>query len=169
MLGRVLWNVHDLSRPVGIVTVRIELGQLQSYVMNTSAGQLIYLETDDGEVVISSGQDGMEHRVQPLSRPMNRERFEPMTAGDSEYLVRDSGIGSTNLYLRSVLSADTAAQAVNQARYQVLLVYGAVCGFIDMHYTGNQVHHTAHFLVDEQDEPGPARPVKHPGYCNSRG
>ena len=80
MLGRVLWNVHDLSRPVGIVTVRIELGQLQSYVMNTSAGQLIYLETDDGEVVISSGQDGMEHRVQPLSRPMNRERFEPMTA-----------------------------------------------------------------------------------------
>ena len=38
MLGRVLWNVHDLSRPVGIVTVRIELGQLQSYVMNTSAG-----------------------------------------------------------------------------------------------------------------------------------
>ena len=127
MLGRVLWNVHDLSRPVGIVTVRIELGQLQSYVMNTSAGRLIYLETDDGEVVISDGQDGMEHRVQPLSRPMNRERFEPMTAGDSEYLVRDSGIGSTNLYLRSVLSADTAAQAVNQARYQVLLVYGAVC------------------------------------------
>lgn len=127
MLGRVLWNVHDLSKPVGIVTVRIELGQLQSYVMNTSAGQLIYLETDDGEVVISSGQDGMEHRVQPLSRPMNRERFEPMTARDSEYLVRDSGIGSTNLYLRSVLSADTAAQAVNQARNQVLLVYGAVC------------------------------------------
>lgn len=127
MLGRVLWNVHDLSKPVGIVTVRIELGQLQSYVMNTSAGQLIYLETDDGEAVISSGQDGMEHRVQPLSRPMNRERFEPMTARDSEYLVRDSGIGSTNLYLRSVLSADTAAQAVNQARNQVLLVYGAVC------------------------------------------
>lgn len=127
MLGRVLWNVHDLSKPVGVVTVRIELGRLQSYVMNTSAGQLIYLETDDGEVVIGSGQDGMEHRAQPLARTINRGRFEPMTTEDGEYLVRDSSIGSTSLFLRSVLSADAAAQAVNQARNQVLVVYGAVC------------------------------------------
>ncbi|MCM3257556.1 sensor histidine kinase [Paenibacillus lautus] len=127
MLGRVLWNVHDLSKPVGVVTVRIELGRLESYVMNTSAGQIIYLETDDGEVVISSGQDGMEFRVQPLVSSISRDRLEPMTAEDSEYLVRDSHVGSSNLLLRSVLSADAAAQAVNQARNQVLVVYGAVC------------------------------------------
>ena len=88
MLGRVLWNVHDLSKPVGVVTIRIELGRLQSYVMNTSSGQLIYLETDDGEVVISSGQDGMDQGVQPLASFISRDRLEPMTVEDSEYLVR---------------------------------------------------------------------------------
>jgi two-component system, sensor histidine kinase YesM len=127
ILGRVLWNVNDLSKPVGIVTIRVDLGQLQSYVMNTSAEQLIYLETDDGEMVISNEQDGFEQRAQLFAKPVHRNRFEPTTAGDREYLIRDSGIGTTNLYLRSIISADAAAQAVNQARNQVLLVYAAVC------------------------------------------
>jgi len=127
ILGRVLWNVNDYSTPVGIVTIRVELSQLQSYVMNTAVEQLIYVETEDGEVVISNGQDELEHRQQLFTKQVTRDRFEPVATDNKEYLVRDSRIGSTNLFLHSVISADLAAQAVNQVRNQVLIVYGAVC------------------------------------------
>lgn len=127
ILGRVLWHVNDYSTPVGIVTIRVELSQLQSYVMNTAAEQLIYVETEDGEVVVSNGQDELEHRQQLFMKQVTRNQFEPAATEHKKYLVRDSRIGSTNLFLHSVISADLAAQAVNQVRNQVLIVYGAVC------------------------------------------
>jgi len=127
ILGRVLWHVNDYSTPVGIVTIRVELSQLQSYVMNTAEEQLIYVETEDGEVVVSNGQDELEHRQQLFMKQVTRNQFEPAATEHKKYLVRDSRIGSTNLFLHSVISADLAAQAVNQVRNQVLIVYGAVC------------------------------------------
>jgi len=127
ILGRVLWHVNDYSTPVGIVTIRVELSQLQSYVMNTAEEQLIYVETEDGEVVISNGEDELEHRQQLFIKQVTRNQFEPAATEHKKYLVRDSRIGSTNLFLHSVISADLAAKAVNQVRNQVLIVYGAVC------------------------------------------
>ncbi|UPK46686.1 sensor histidine kinase [Paenibacillus pabuli] len=125
-LGRVLWNINDYSEPVGIVTLRVELPQLQPYIMNSAMEQLVYLDTDEGEVVISNGHAELEQRS-GYSSQVSRNQFEEVKVGDSSYIVRDSRVGSSNLFLHSVISPDTAAAAVNQVRNKVLLVYLLVC------------------------------------------
>ncbi|SLJ95171.1 MULTISPECIES: sensor histidine kinase [unclassified Paenibacillus] len=125
-LGRVLWNINDYSEPVGIVTLRVELPQLQPYIMNSAMEQLVYLDTDEGEVVLSNGHAELEQRNGFRSQ-VSRNQFEEVKVGDSSYIVRDSRVGSSNLFLHSVISPDTAATAVNKVRNKVLLVHLLVC------------------------------------------
>lgn len=124
-VGRVLWNARDLSIPVGFVAINVDLRQIRDSLPKSAPEQLVYLETEEGEIVASS--DESEWAGMRLPGPLAGEgTFQEVKLAGGDYLARSSRIGDTNLFLNSVISQRATAAAVNKVRNQMLTVYSVI-------------------------------------------
>ncbi|HTG71013.1 MAG TPA: sensor histidine kinase [Candidatus Udaeobacter sp.] len=121
-LGRLLWNPTNLSEPVGIVTLNIDLNQIRLSLTKSSPGQLVYIASATGELIASTGEE--EYAEMHLPKPINTgEAFKKVTLDGGEHLARGQKIGRTNLYLMTVISNKAATEAINSIRTQMLTIY----------------------------------------------
>lgn len=125
-LGRLLWNPRDYMDPAGIVTLNVDLKQIQQSLIKSDPTQLVYVESEDGELITSSG--GQELSSMRLPQPMDSHgTFTNIHLDSGSYLARGQKIGDTNLYLMSVISHEAASDALLSIRNQMLTVYSIVC------------------------------------------
>lgn len=121
-LGRLLWNPANLSEAVGIVTLNIDLNQIRLSLTKSNPSQLVYIASVTGEVIASTGEE--EYEEMHLPEPIDTGKaFKKVTLENGEYLTRGQKIGSTNLYLITVISNKAATEAINSIRTQMLSIY----------------------------------------------
>lgn len=121
-LGRLLWNPANLSEAVGMVTLNIDLNQIQLSLTKSSPSQLVYIASATGELIASTGE--AEYEEMHLPKPLDTDgAFKKVTLENGAYLARGQKIGSTNLYLITVISNKAATEAINSIRTQMLSIY----------------------------------------------
>lgn len=128
-VGRVMWDMDDYARPIGLVTVRVDLGDIRKSLTKAVPEQLVYLETSDGELVAAS--DGA--LLEPMRLPAAQKptgKFAAIRLDSGKYVARTARIGSTNLILKSVISQNAVSAAVNQIRMNMLTVYFVVSAIL---------------------------------------
>ncbi|RIX50289.1 sensor histidine kinase [Paenibacillus nanensis] len=121
-LGRILWNSDNYSEPVGIVTIRMNPDMLRQYLTASILDQLVYLETDGGELVVSNREDKLASMRLPLDVGQSSE-FAEISLPSGDYLARSIRVGTSNLYLRSVISQQALSEDINAIRNQMLVTY----------------------------------------------
>ncbi|GMK39218.1 sensor histidine kinase YesM [Paenibacillus sp. CCS19] len=125
-LGRLLWNPRDYMDPAGIVTLNVDLKQIQQSLIKSDPLQFVYVESEDGELITSSGEQ--ELAFMRLPKPIDSKgKFTTVQLDSGTYLARGQKIGDTNLYLMSVISHAAASDALLSIRNQMLTVYLVVC------------------------------------------
>ncbi|MBD2868639.1 sensor histidine kinase [Paenibacillus arenilitoris] len=124
-LGRLLWNPANLSEAVGIVTLNIDINQIRHSLTKSNPQQLVYIATAAGELIASTDEE--EYDEMHLPRPFDSGgAFMKVTLDNSDYLARSQKIGSTNLYLVTVISNKAAAEAIVSIRTQMVAIYSIV-------------------------------------------
>jgi len=121
-LGRMLWHVDDYSKPVGIVTIRLDPDRLLQYLRASAPDQLVYLETEDGERIAANRDDAPEAMRFPVAEAQ-AETFTELRLASGDYLVRSARVGDTNLYLRSMIAQQAAAEPLSAIRSRMLVTY----------------------------------------------
>lgn len=128
-VGRVMWDMDDYTRPIGLVTVRVDLGDIRKSLTKAVPEQLVYLETSDGELVaVSDGALLKPMRLPAAQKPTGK--FAAIRLDSGKYVARTERIGSTNLILKSVISQNAVSAAVNQIRMNMLTVYFVVSAIL---------------------------------------
>lgn len=124
-LGRLLWNPTNLSEPAGIVTLNITANQIKQSLTKSNPQQLVYVSTAAGELIASTGE--AEYEEMRLPKPIDSGgEFKNVTLRNGTYLARGQKIGSTNLYLVTVISNEAATEAINNIRTQMLSTYAII-------------------------------------------
>jgi len=121
-LGRILWSSDNYSEPVGIVTIRMNSDFIRQYLTASIWDQLVYLETDDGELIVSNRDDKLSSMRLP-SGEEQQDRFTAITLPSGDYLARSIKVSTSNLYLRSVISQQALSKDINDIRNQMLVTY----------------------------------------------
>ncbi|GIO43319.1 cache domain-containing sensor histidine kinase [Paenibacillus apis] len=121
-LGRILWNSDNYSEPVGLVTIRMNPDSIRQYLSASIRDQLVYLETADGELIVSNRDDKLSSMRLP-SDGLQQDIFKPIELPPGDYLARSMKVGSSNLYLRSVISQQALSEDINVIRNQMLVTY----------------------------------------------
>ncbi|MFS0724285.1 cache domain-containing sensor histidine kinase [Paenibacillus sp. 1P07SE] len=125
-LGRLLWNPNNYTESVGIVAISIDRGQLSRTMSKSVPEQVVYLETETREVVASSG-DAELARMRLPERLDSGGRFVEVRLASGTYLAREQQLGTTGLYLVSVMSQRSAMEAVTHVRMQLIAIYAGIC------------------------------------------
>ncbi|MGM0884037.1 MAG: cache domain-containing sensor histidine kinase [Bacillota bacterium] len=121
-LGRLLWNPANLSEAVGIVTLNIDLNQIRLSLSKSNPSQLVYIASATGELIASTGEE--EYEEMHLPEPIDTGKvFKKVTLENGPHIARGQKIGSTNLYLITVISNKAATEAINSIRTQMLSIY----------------------------------------------
>lgn len=121
-LGRILWNMEDYQESEGIVAINLDLKQISQSLTKSVPEQFVYLATEEGEMIASSGvpQLGTIRIPQTLE---TGNQFLKITLESEAYLVRSNQIGHTGIYLVSVIPQSAASAAVNKVGTQIITVY----------------------------------------------
>lgn len=125
-LNKLLWNPEDYTSAIGIVTLNMELKQIEQSLTKSNPEQLVYVETDAGELVADSGERELE--TMRLDKPFDSNgSYVNVSLAGGSYMARGQEIGDTDLYLMSVISHRAAAESINQMKYQMAMVYVIIC------------------------------------------
>lgn len=123
-LASLLWNPHDFTDPVGVLTLNIEIGQIAQNLTKSNPEQLVYIVSKEGELVASNGDANADVLSMRLPQPIDSHgEFQSVTLNNNTYLARGQEIGETGLYLMSVISHRAASEAVSTIRDQMVTVY----------------------------------------------
>jgi two-component system sensor histidine kinase YesM len=121
-LGRLLWNPTNLSEPAGIVTLNIDLNQIRLSLTKSNPSQLVYIASATGELIASTGE--AEYEEMHLPEPIDTGKvFKKVTLNNGAHIARGQKIGSTNLYLITVISNKAETEAINTIRTQMVTSY----------------------------------------------
>ncbi len=121
-LGRILWNKEDYQESQGIVAINLDLKQISQSLTKTVPEQFVYLATEDGGIIASSGDSQKGTMRMPQTMDTGNS-FAKVTLASGDYLVRSNQIGHTGIYLVSVIPQSAAAAAVNKVGTQIITVY----------------------------------------------
>ncbi|MGO4109879.1 histidine kinase [Paenibacillus sp. YAF4_2] len=125
-LNKLLWNPEDYTSAIGIVSLNVELKQIEQSLTKSNPEQLVYVETAAGELVAGSGKKELE--TMRLEGPFDSKgSYVNVSLASGSYMARGQEIGNTNLYLMSVISHRAAAESINQIKYQMVMVYLIIC------------------------------------------
>ncbi|NIK68209.1 sensor histidine kinase [Paenibacillus sp. BK720] len=125
-LNKLLWNPEDYTSAIGIVSLNLELKQIQQSLTKSNPEQLVYVETAAGELVAGSG--GKELETMRLDKPFDSKgSYVNVSLASGSYMARGQEIGDTNLYLMSVISHRAATKSINEIKYQMGMVYVIIC------------------------------------------
>ncbi|MRN55034.1 sensor histidine kinase [Paenibacillus monticola] len=129
-LGRALWNDNNYMESVGFVMINIELQQIIQALRQSVPGQLVYVETEEGEIVASSGSDEELAKMRLPHKLNSNASYTEIHLDSGTYLARGNQIDSTNLYLVSVIPSSAAMAIIHKIRFQMLAIYLVICLFI---------------------------------------
>lgn len=122
-LGRALWNENDYSESVGFVMINIDLKQITEALRQSVPGQLVYVETAEGEIVASSGSEEDMAKMRLPGKLNSNGSYSEVQLDGGTYLAWGNQIGSTNLYLTSVIPSSAAMSIIQKIRVQMLSIY----------------------------------------------
>ncbi len=128
-LGRALWNENNYMESVGFVMINIDLEQITEALRPSVPGQLVYVETADGEIVASTGGEEELARMRLPYTLNSSASYSEIHLESGTYLVRGNQIGSTNLYIVSVIPSSAVMSIIIRIREQMLSIY-AVIGLV---------------------------------------
>ncbi|WP_336772906.1 sensor histidine kinase [Paenibacillus sp. MMO-58] len=125
-LNKLLWNPEDYTSAIGIVSLNLELKQIEQSLTKSNPEQLVYVETAAGELVAHSGEKELE--TMRLDKPFDSKgSYVNVSLAHGSYMARGQEIGDTDLYLMSVISHRAATESINQIKYQMVMVYVIIC------------------------------------------
>jgi Predicted signal transduction protein with a C-terminal ATPase domain len=125
-LNKLLWNPEDYTSAIGIVSLNLELKQIEQSLTKSNPEQLVYVETAAGELVAGSGKKELE--TMRLKEPFDSKgSYVNVSLASGSYMARGQEIGDTNLYLMSVISHRAATESINHIKYQMVMIYLIIC------------------------------------------
>ncbi|MRN53817.1 sensor histidine kinase [Paenibacillus monticola] len=129
-LGRALWNENNYMESVGFVMINIDLGQITEALQPSVPGQLVYVETADGEIVASSGGEEELAKIRLPYKLNSGASYSEIHLDSGTYLARGNQLDSTGLYLVSVIPSRAAMSIIQKIRAQMLSIYAVIGLFI---------------------------------------
>lgn len=121
-LGRVLWNSENYQSYLGVVIMNLELKSIRESLTKSVPEQFVYLATEEGKIITSSGNMQFGTAFPPKSLDAG-DRFAKVELAEGSYLVRSNPINNTGIYLVSAIPQDAAAAAVNKVGTRMIAVY----------------------------------------------
>lgn len=125
-LGRALWNENDYLESVGFVMINIDLEEITGVLRQSVPGQLVYLETEDGEIVASSGTQEELEKMRIPGKLNSGSGYSEVHLESGTYLARGNQIDSTGLYLVSVIPSSAAMSIIQKISGQMLSIYAVI-------------------------------------------
>lgn len=125
-LGRALWNENDYMESVGFVMINIDLEEITGALRQSVPGQLVYVETADGELVASSGTEEELAKMRLPGKLNSGPSYSEIHLESGTYLARGNQIDSTGLYLISVIPSSAAMSIIQKIRVQMLGIYAVI-------------------------------------------
>lgn len=124
---RGLWDQTDYTRYIGVLAVSLDRDILEDMMIGSVEGQVIYLETEEGDLLASNVENDDFTRIEAGRRHLDDDGFREITLDGEASLVRSRLIGQTNVYLISVLAKDALLQATNILNTNVGIWYLVAC------------------------------------------
>lgn len=123
---RTIWDEDDYSKPVGILAVLIENKYIRDMLINTDKNQTFYLEKNDGTMLASNMESDFQAPVPKERRGAGDKSFKKTDLNGETYFTRSSLIEGTDVYLISVIPANTISKALHNMTYQMTMMYALV-------------------------------------------
>ncbi len=123
---RNIWDRNDYSVSTGVLAVTLEKKYLEEILIASLPGQIIYVETEDGNVLASNVSEDFL-RLPMSKRQVNGDNFSEVELADKPYLVRSSLVEKTNTYLVSLLPVERLTQENRLVGSHTWILYLFVC------------------------------------------
>lgn len=129
-ITRGLWDPSDYTQYVGVLAVSLEKDLLENMMIGTAEGQMIYLETEEGDLLASNVENDKVVRLDPDKRRMKDTQFREIVQDGETSMVRTQMLDQTNVYLVSILPKDTLLKATNVLNTGIGVWYFAACALV---------------------------------------
>lgn len=129
-ITRKLWDQNDYSQSVGVLAVLLERKYLEEMLFGSALQQVIYLETQDGQILASNVAEEELIRLPSQKRTVNDEEFREISLNGEKYLVRSRAIDKTNTYLISMLPNRVLKAEIRKINMRMVVLYLIVCAAV---------------------------------------
>ncbi|MCI8286491.1 MAG: sensor histidine kinase [Lachnospiraceae bacterium] len=122
-ITRKLWNASDYSISNGVLAVMAERGIFEEALINTVEGQIVYLEAEDGSILVSNVPEEEVKRLTAAERVFVTEDFWNLQIDQEAFLVRSQMADDTGAYLISMLPASSVRHELLGVNLRMWLLY----------------------------------------------
>lgn len=129
-VARSISDSKDYMQSIGVLVISLDIKSLMSSIVQLAEGQLIYLEDENGTVVIANDNELLESMALPAEiRRKIYKTYRMYSCDSGKYLLRRSPIGDTGMYLVSVVPYQYLLNVWGQAALWILVCYGLILVF----------------------------------------
>lgn len=122
-ITRNLWNAKDYNVSNGVLAVVVERESFEEMLVNTVEGQIVYLEAEEGSILVSNVPEEEVKRLSAAERTFVTEDFRKVQIEQETFLVRSQMVDDTGAYLISMLPASIVHQELMGVNSRMWFLY----------------------------------------------